>query len=210
MDRYDAIVLAGGRSERMGRDKTTLRVGGARLLDRALGAVRDAQRIVVVGPKRRIAAPPRGELIWTTERPRFAGPAAAIARGIRTLDGEGRLSPGANAGEFPDRADVVVVLAVDHPFAAAAVPRLIEALAPGVDAAMLTDSDGRRQPLLAAYRRSALRAAVADGDWLNRSVRALVADLRVVEVSGREGEILDCDTPEALHEARRIDRRSGG
>ena len=52
-----AVVLAGGRSTRMGRDKATLDVGGERLVDRVVAAVRAAlaaagersPRIVVAG-----------------------------------------------------------------------------------------------------------------------------------------------------------------
>ena len=48
---FDAIVLAGGQGSRLGGvDKAELKVGGVRLLDRALTACRGASTTVVVGP----------------------------------------------------------------------------------------------------------------------------------------------------------------
>ncbi|WP_157663013.1 molybdenum cofactor guanylyltransferase, partial [Prescottella equi] len=48
-----AIVLAGGRATRMGGiDKPGLVVAGRRMLDTALDAVADCDRVVVVGPRR--------------------------------------------------------------------------------------------------------------------------------------------------------------
>ena len=133
---FDAIVLAGGAGQRMGdprgTDKAGLDVGGITLLDRVLAAVADAQHCIVVGPRRPTARP----VTFTVEEPAGSGPAAAIVHGLSLVD-----------------AATVVVLAADMPFAATAVPKLIDALA-GVqaDAAMLVDDAGRRQPLLAAYR----------------------------------------------------------
>ena len=48
---YDAVVLAGGSSGRMGgADKAEIEIHGERLLDRVVEAVRDAKRVIVVGP----------------------------------------------------------------------------------------------------------------------------------------------------------------
>uniref|UniRef100_UPI0039EF6021 molybdenum cofactor guanylyltransferase n=1 Tax=Sinomonas sp. G460-2 TaxID=3393464 RepID=UPI0039EF6021 len=49
---FDAIVLAGGRSSRLGGyPKPRLVYEGVTLLDRALGAVSAARRVAVVGPE---------------------------------------------------------------------------------------------------------------------------------------------------------------
>ncbi|MGO4494169.1 molybdenum cofactor guanylyltransferase, partial [Arthrobacter sp. 2YAF22_2] len=48
---YDAVILAGGRSSRLGGvPKAQLRVDGATLLERSLQAASGARRTVVVGP----------------------------------------------------------------------------------------------------------------------------------------------------------------
>jgi len=179
---FDAVVLAGGAGQRMGdplgTDKAGLDVGGITLLDRVLSAVADAQHCIVVGPRRPTAWP----VTFTVEEPSGSGPAAAIVHGLSFVD-----------------AAMVVVLAADMPFAATAVPKVIDALAGArADAAMLVDDAGRRQPLLAAYRTDALRRCSDGRDWRGASVRALTEGLTVVEVAAVGDEALDCDTPEQL------------
>src|SRR5688572_27736790 len=71
---FDAVVLAGGRAERLeGADKAALDVAGATLLDRALRAVAGARTVVVVGDERPTDVP----VVWTRERPAYGGPVAA-------------------------------------------------------------------------------------------------------------------------------------
>jgi molybdopterin-guanine dinucleotide biosynthesis protein A len=184
--RFDALVLAGGAGSRMGdprgTDKARLDVGGIALLDRVVAAVADAQRVVVVGPRR----PTARAVTFTIEEPAGSGPAAAIVHGLSLIE-----------------APTVVVLAADLPFAATAVPRLIDALAGSqAGAAMLVDDSGRRQPLLAAYRTDVLRRCAEGRDWRSASVRALTEGLTVLDVAAIGDEALDCDTPEQLTAAR--------
>lgn len=186
MQTFDAVVLAGGAGRRMGdprgTDKAGLDVGGMTLLDRVLFAVADAQHCIVVGPRRPTASP----VTFTIEEPAGSGPAAAIVHGVSFAD-----------------AAVVVVLAADMPFAATAVPKLLDALAGAqTDAAMIVDDAGRRQPLLAAYRTDVLRRCSDGRDWRGASVRALTEGLTVVEVAAAGDEALDCDTPEQLTAAQ--------
>ncbi|MGH3376563.1 MAG: NTP transferase domain-containing protein, partial [Actinoallomurus sp.] len=50
---YDAVVLAGGGARRLnGADKPGLRVGGRSLVAWVAAAVADAERLVLVGPRR--------------------------------------------------------------------------------------------------------------------------------------------------------------
>jgi molybdopterin-guanine dinucleotide biosynthesis protein A len=181
--RFDALVLCGGASTRMGgSDKAGLDVGGLALLDRVLSAVADAEHVVVVGPRR----PTARRVTFTIEEPAGSGPAAAIVHGLALME-----------------ASTVVVLAADLPFAATAVPRLIDALEGSpADAAMLVDGAGRRQPLLAAYRSDVLRRIASGRGWAGASVRALTEGLTVVKVAAVGDEALDCDTPEQLSAAR--------
>jgi molybdopterin-guanine dinucleotide biosynthesis protein A len=178
---YDAIVLAGGTGRRLGgADKAGLQVLGRTLLDRVADAVAGAGAIVVVGPERRLDRPVR----WTREDPHGGGPVAALASGLAVTD-----------------AARVVVLACDMPLVTEdTVRRLLAALEGGdsrrrVEAAMLVDQAGRRQPLAAAYHRDPLLSALAGlGQPSGCSMRALVDDLLVVEVAAVGDEALDCDT----------------
>lgn len=195
---YDAIVLAGGSARRLdGADKPQLTVGGRTLLDAVLAACAGAGSTVVVGPRRATRAPgpaPR----WTREQPPGGGPVAAVAAALALDEGD---------GEAPPRiwADLVLLLAADLPFlAAATLHRLVDAVTGEVEAALLVDADGRDQPLLAAYRTSALRAALAAlGDPVGAPLRRLTAGLRTVRLADHDGAAYDCDTWAALAEARR-------
>ncbi|MEU6809477.1 NTP transferase domain-containing protein [Streptomyces sp. NPDC046831] len=144
---YDAVVLAGGGARRLGGiDKPGVRVGGRALLDRVLDACAGARTTVVVAEPRATGRPVR----WTREEPPGAGPLAALEAGLRGTT-----------------AEHVVVLSADLPFVGKdTVRRLLDALrASAGDGVLLTDADGRDQPLVAAYRTAALRrglTALAD------------------------------------------------
>ena len=181
---YDAIVPAGGRGRRLGgTDKPGLVVGDRTLLERVVAAVATADRVVVVGPRR----PLDRDVIWCQEDPAGAGPVAALAAGLPHT-----------------AADVLVVLAADLPYVAPAVPRLLRALdESGADVALLADPDGRVNNLAAAWRRTALRSALAAvGDPAGGAVRSLVAAATAVLVPDAGGWGRDCDTWDDVAAAR--------
>jgi molybdopterin-guanine dinucleotide biosynthesis protein A len=192
---FDAIVLAGGAGRRLGGvDKPAELVGGRSLLERVVAAAGDAQRVVVVGPRRsqRLEVP---NVIWRREAPPGSGPVAAIAAGV---------------GETS--APTVLVLAADLPDIAPAIPRLRSAVEAGTHLALLADEEGRPNLLAAAWRREALLSALRVlGDPVGVAVRSLVAVAgapTLVPDIGGWGR--DCDTWEDLAAARRRhERRSG-
>lgn len=186
---FEAIVLAGGRSSRLGgTPKSGLIYDGATLLERSISAAGGARRIVVVGPEP--AGLPAG-VLSCREDPPFAGPAAAIAAGLASL----RRARMAGEGD----AEMVLVLACDMPRAADAVRALREsAAAGGAGGVMASSPDGRLQPLAGFYRTAALQRAVDDaeaGDTLTHgSVFALLARLDVQAVTVPAGSTDDVDT----------------
>jgi molybdopterin-guanine dinucleotide biosynthesis protein A len=185
---FDVVVLAGGGGQRLGGvDKGALLVGGRSLLDHVLVATEGARATVVVGPERATARP----VTWACEDPAGGGPLAALAAGLAALP------PGG----------VVVVLATDLPdLDAAALARLLAGLGEA-DGVVFVDAGGRRQPLAAAYRAAALRAAVrALEPVAGKPVRLLFERLDVVTVPDL-GAAADCDTPDQLAQAR---ARHGG
>lgn len=182
---YDAIVLAGGRSRRLGGvDKTTIDIGGVPMLDRVLAACDAARTIIAVGDTRPTARPVR----WTVENPRFGGPLAALGSGMAAL---------------PDDATNVVALAADLPYLTADdIARLLDAL-PGHDAAVFVDETGTRQPLAGAYHASRLAAALAQiGDLSGQPVRGILNELRAAPVPDH-GAARDCDTTDQVEAARK-------
>ncbi|MFF9493465.1 NTP transferase domain-containing protein [Streptomyces flaveolus] len=192
---YDAVVLAGGAARRLGgADKPGLRVGGRALLDRVLAACSGARTTVVVADPRPTARP----VTWAREEPPGGGPLAALAAGLRHTT-----------------AEQVVVVSADLPFLAApTVGRLTAALAASdADGVLLTDVGGRDQPLVAAYRASALRrglTAVAGdrADLTGLPLRRLTDGLRLTRVPDAVASF-DCDTWDDIATARARIREHG-
>lgn len=213
---YDAVVLAGGAARRLGGvDKPALRVGGRTLLDRVLSACAGAGTSVVVGPRRATARPVR----WVQEQPPGSGPLAALAAGLRRTN-----------------ASMVLVLSADLPFVSTATVRALlraalggteEAaadtaateLAPGrntvamVEGAVVTDGEGRDNPLVAVYRAESLRRELAllvseHGTLSGLPFRLLTSELSLTRLV-RPTDAVDCDTWDALTAARARIREHG-
>lgn len=192
---YDAVVLAGGGARRLGGvDKPGVRVGGRPLLDRVLAACADARTTVVVAEPRPTARP----VAWAREDPPGGGPLAALDAGLRHTT-----------------AEQVVVLSADLPFLdEGTVRRLLTALrAARADGALLTDADGRDQPLVAAYRAPALRrelAALSRGNdgLTGLPLRRLTGALGLTRVPDPVASF-DCDTWDDIATARARIREHG-
>lgn len=188
-------MLAGGAGRRLGgADKPLLPVGGVPMLARVLAAVADAVPRMVVGPPHPV---PDGVLV-VREEPPGGGPVAATVAGLAAL---------------PTEVDVVVLLAADLPFLTmAAVTTLRSALAASgaADGAVYVDQDGRRQLLCGAWRTRALRERLGTlATPAGAAMRALLADLTVVEVAGRTDDSgappwFDCDTEAAVQAANAV------
>lgn len=183
----DAIVLAGGRSSRLGSfPKAELYFAGETLLSRTLSAVRIARRTVVVGPMPTEALPEG--VLCTREDPPLGGPAAGIAAGANCLVSQ----PG-------EPSEVILVVACDMPNIEGVIPPLLEAFErqPDSDGIVPTDADGRRQPLAAAYRTASLVAAVRGhemaGSLSGVAVSVLIQDLALASLAVADQSTADVD-----------------
>ncbi|MFF4549707.1 NTP transferase domain-containing protein [Streptomyces sp. NPDC001435] len=223
---YDAVVLAGGAARRLGGvDKPAVRVGGRPLLDRVLAACAGARTTVVVAEPRPTARPVR----WAREEPPGGGPVAALDAGLRhtatqavptedvpTQDVPTQDIPTEDAPEHaPGGAEFTLVFSADLPFLEeATVRRLVTALrTSGAEGALLSDADGRDQPLVAAYRTAALRrelAALADrhGGLVGLPLRRLTGALDLTRVPDPLASF-DCDTWDDIATARARIREHG-
>lgn len=146
-----AIILAGGGSTRMGRDKASLVLGGRTLLQRVIDAaaeVADAT-VVVLAPGRPLPPlEPRGALRLTTDEVGGQGPLAGILAGLAAAEGE-----------------VALLLACDQPFVRPTLLRLLAEQAAEAPVAIPL-LDGQPQHLCSAVRLDtapALREAYARG-----------------------------------------------
>jgi molybdopterin-guanine dinucleotide biosynthesis protein A len=191
-----AIVLCGGASRRMGSvDKTCESFAGTTVMDHLLDALPSGWAVVCVGEERATTR----SVGWCRESPEGGGPVAGLAAGLECLE---HLEH--SGAEIVD-AEICVVVGGDMPFAAAALPTLVDALnaQPGLDAVLAADTGGRTQPLLAAYRCEVLRAALPREPGGTRLMT--VVDALVTGTVAFEARItLDVDTPEALEQARHI------
>ena len=181
MTHLAALVLAGGRSARFGSDKLDVTVHGSPLVRHSIDAARALGATVVVIGTGRDALP--ADVVVVREDPPFSGPYAAVATGLAVLD---------------DDVETVLVLAGDLVAPASLLPRLVDALAGGAEAAVAVDASGQRQPLLAAYRRVPLVGGVSGVDPTGRAANELLDGLHVVEVPDETGATRDIDTPDDL------------
>lgn len=187
---FDAVILAGGRSARLGGvSKQSLMYDGDTLLRRSVAAAGGARAVVVVGPA---VADLQAGILSCREEPPYAGPAAAIAAGLAELQKTGGSRP-----------RLTLVLACDMPHARQAVAVLLKHLAtdgPAVtrDGVVAVSADGSLQPLVGFYSTAALQRSVtelsAKGSLINGSVRALLASLDVQPVAVPAGSTTDVDT----------------
>ncbi|MBA2945330.1 NTP transferase domain-containing protein [Streptomyces himalayensis] len=192
---FDAVVLAGGAARRLGgADKPALSVGGRALLDRVLAACTGAATTVVVAGRRPTVRP----VVWAREDPPGAGPLAALDAGLRRTTAEN-----------------VVVLSGDLPFLGReTVRRLLTTLRErDAEGAVLTDRDGRDQPLVAAYRSEPLRRELAllaaeHGSLSGLPLRLLTTELELTRISDPVASF-DCDTWEDVAAARARIREHG-
>jgi molybdopterin-guanine dinucleotide biosynthesis protein A len=130
-----AIVLAGGRSSRMGEAKALLDWRGVPLVHHVAGILAQACRpVIVVAAAGQHVPVPEGVEIAVDAAP-GRGPLEGVAAGIRALDG---------------RSHAVFLAAVDLPLLHPAFVDQMLAALPGFDAAVVV-ADGRDQPLAAAY-----------------------------------------------------------
>jgi molybdopterin-guanine dinucleotide biosynthesis protein A len=138
MDDVAGILLAGGRSRRMGSDKAGLSWHGSTLARRAAGLLARCTVppvVVVCAPEQELPALP-GWVTVVRDSEAGLGPLAGLAAGLTAA---------------ASRAPIAAVCAVDAPLAHPAVMKaLLDAL--GDAPAVVPVSDGRPQPLFAVYR----------------------------------------------------------
>ncbi|WP_209341695.1 molybdenum cofactor guanylyltransferase [Flavonifractor sp. AGMB03687] len=154
MERAIAVILSGGQSRRMGRDKAGLTLEGQSFLDRMTEGLAPLFDQVYVSVDRPGRYPGRQEL--PDLRP-----------------GQGPLA-GLETAFLRTGAEEVFLAAVDLPFASPDLARRVVAAAGDGDACVIRRRDGGAEPLFALYRRSCLPALTACLDEGRRAVKALL------------------------------------
>ncbi len=163
-----AIVLAGGRSSRMGRPKASLDFGGVPLLTRIISELkrRFAEIVVVAAPESRDSLVSLNEIKIVRDETAFAGPLDALRRGLDAVTDQ-----------------VAFACSCDLPLLDSDVAAAIVAMLAGFDAAIPVIGE-KLQPLHAVYRKrcaSALGTLAARGESRLSAIADAVNTRRVGE-----------------------------
>ncbi len=183
--RRGAIVLCGGQSRRMGRDKASLPFGDETLLERIVRIVSPIVDEVVVAARADQSVP--GDFDVVRDPPGAESPMAGLVAGLRTV-----------------RAERLFVTACDAPLLSAPfVERLFE-LSEGYEVAV-PRVDGHHMVLTAIYARAVLPRAEALLEaarlrpfyLLEQSATRIIEADELRDVDPELDGLSDCDTPEA-------------
>lgn len=186
-----AIVLAGGRSSRMGRDKALIPVQGVPLLQRVcLVALECTSSVFVVTPwidRYRAIVPSACHLIQETPRSDDAlpqGPLVGFAQALAQV-----------------QADWVLLLACDLPRLDAAILQaaLPELSTLKTEIALLPKTEECWEPLCGFYRSTCLTSLNAAISWGERSFQGWLAQESVRELPVANTNLFfNCNTPADL------------
>jgi molybdenum cofactor guanylyltransferase len=197
------VVLAGGRSSRMGAPKAGLEWHGSTLLYRAaavLGRAVDGPVVVVAAPGQELPELPAG--VAVVEDPvEGLGPMQGLAAGLAAVE---------------DRVEAAFVCSTDLPFLHPAYVRRVLGALTGDAEVVLPVARGFRQPLAAAYR-AGIAGLVAD--LLGRGMQkpgmifkhcavtqlddaALLADATLAKYDPELESVVNVNTPEEYRAAR--------
>jgi molybdopterin-guanine dinucleotide biosynthesis protein A len=136
-----AVLLAGGQSSRMGRDKALLRIGGQPLIHLL------AKRLLEVAEQVFVSAP---------DPAMYAFLSLPCVRDVYA--GCGPLA-GLHAAMLQSERPLMLVLACDLPRVSASLLQILIDAASDYDVVIPETSDGRLHPVCAVYRRTCLAAA---------------------------------------------------
>ena len=160
------IVLAGGRSTRMGKDKASLQMAEQTLLSRVVQTVSlVCPEVIIAGGEQSLADGFDSDVRWVSDPPGSIGPLAGVTAGLRAA-----------------RHDACLIVACDMPFLN---PTLLGHLVDRLETfdAVVPISQGVGQYLHAAYARSAATTAQALLRLEARSVHELLVRLQVLYLS---------------------------
>lgn len=175
-DPFSAVILAGGRSVRFGRDKSAEVIAGRSLLQRVVDAVSPVASEIVI-----VRAPGMRPPAVRSETP------LRHAEDVR----EGGALAGLYTGLLVVSQPVALVLGCDMPLLSQPLLRYLRGLLDQSVDVVMPLWEGREEPLHAFYRRTCLSAIEKALDEGKRRVVHFLPDVRVRYVSHDELQRLD-------------------
>jgi len=139
--RVSGVILAGGESRRLGRDKALERIGDQTLIERVVGCVAPVSAeviVVVASPPKAAALPLPAEVRVVSDRYPRCGSLGGIFTGLSA-----------------SREPWILLVACDMPFLDPRLMRRLMAMRRGVDA-VVPCLNGRPEPLHALYAKACL------------------------------------------------------
>jgi molybdopterin-guanine dinucleotide biosynthesis protein A len=190
---WSALLMAGGESRRMGRDKAMLVVGGEPLWRRQVRTLRKAGASEIIVARAGRASFDEPGLITVPDAAPGCGPLAGLVAGLRQA-----------------KMRWILALAVDLPLMPAAFLREIITQAEWDGCGVVPVIDGRFEPLAAVYVNGCLALAEESMASPERSMQRLVQGcvtagvMRSFEVRAHERAFFrNANTPEDLAEIER-------
>ena len=170
------IILAGGQSRRMGRDKALIDFQGRPLIAHVIDTLRALTNDIVVVSNRSevygpLSAPLGARVVADYDPP--CGPLGGIAAGLKAMD-----------------AELAIVVACDMPFLNVALLRWLIDQSTGYDAVVL-QTGGEYEPLHAIYRRTCYHPIMRRIEQGDRRVISFFADVRLRAIEEAAWRVID-------------------
>lgn len=188
------VVLAGGRSRRMGRTKALVEVDGRPMAERVLDALYagGCSPLAIVGGDPGELAPLSAP-VWPDAHP-DAGPVGGIAHALRRCSE--RDAETDNKARTGRRLDAVVIVPCDLPWlSAAVVEQLVVGLVRASDADVCVARTDRLEPLVAIWRVGAVRRVERAFESGVRAAHELLGRVRVVAVPVEPATVKNVNSP---------------
>lgn len=163
-----AVIIAGGKSSRMGRDKALLPVGGKPMAQLLVDRFRADGFAVALSVARKGQFPIEGAAELTDAFPGM-GPLNGIVAAFSETD-----------------AQQILLVAADMPKAAPALARRLEELRGDCDACVIRRGNGTVETLFGIYTRACCAEALRCLESGRRSIRAVLDSVRVRYVTESE------------------------
>lgn len=163
-----AVIIAGGKSSRMGRDKALLPVGGKPMAQLLVDRFRADGFAVALSVARKAQFPIKGAAELTDAFPGM-GPLNGIVAAFSETD-----------------AQQILLVAADMPKAAPALARRLEELRGDCDACVIRRGNGTVETLFGIYTRACCAEALRCLESGRRSIRAVLDSVRVRYVTESE------------------------
>lgn len=190
----NTIILAGGKSSRMGENKALMKVGGVRVIDRLIAEFTSVSEKII--------------LIANEKLPCIDLP---ILEDEKSLKGQGPLA-GIFTGLAAAEQDLCLVVACDMPFASRHLgAKLVKKLLENNRDAVIPVVDGQMHPLFAAYNARItehVKETLSEG---KRSVKVLLdrLDVEFIEIEEDKVALWNMNTKTDYIEAVKIAEGTG-